>query len=80
MNLASPGIEAPRPPENPSNLPIFRPRELRFNFPEGWDIKIQMADGTWSAEKDSRLFTSNTEGGLFALVMDSERRRARRSR
>ena len=63
-------------PANPSCLPVFRPEPLRFRFPEGWSITFQVVDESWWASKDTRMFTSRTEGGLFALVMDSERRRA----
>jgi hypothetical protein len=55
---------------------IYHPAPLRFRFPQGWHITFQVADETWWASKDTRMLTCRTEGGLYALVMDSERRRA----
>jgi len=79
--MTSPGLEAPHPrelPENPTNIPLYRPKGLTYRFPEGWTITVQVSDGAWSAEKDSRFLTHPTEGGLFALVIASERQRALR--
>lgn len=74
--MQSPGLEAPHPQENPFNLPIYRPMGLTHRFPPGWDIKVLVEDGNWSAAKDTRYLMAPTEGALHALVMESERRRA----
>jgi hypothetical protein len=74
--MSSPGLQPPHPPQRDLLPAVTHPTEFKFRFPQDWEITILTEDGTWWAKKDTRILTARTEGGLFALVMDSERRRA----
>lgn len=76
--MVSPGLQPPHPPENPCGLPVFRPQGLTFPFPPTWTIKLQVGDGTWSAQRGAVVRVAATEGALFALVVEAERLEAQR--
>jgi len=53
---------------------VCKPAGLSYVFPEGWHVTCHVFTG-WEASKDSRYLVSPTEGGLYSLVIESERRR-----